>query len=143
MANLGRTQDQHTILHHQLINQHQKQQQLLKQSPKSQQHNDTRSDNSNVPSQQSFAYKIRSSLQNPFPAASVATTETGDRDYRLNMTLAAAANATASGTHHWHPPGVYVEQIHQQQNQTNQDQLVVGIERLAFLYFNVFGYQLS
>lgn len=129
----GIAQDQQTMHHQQLINQHHQQQQLVQQhqvqiqqhqvvqqTPQGQQHNDiARSNNSNVPGQQSFTYKMASSFQNPPGAVSVATTNAGAYDYRLNMTPA-AANAAAPGTQWWYTTGQNVEPVHQQQNQAHQ-----------------------
>lgn len=129
----GIAQDQQTMHHQQLINHHQQQQlvqqhqvqiqqhQVVQQTPQGQQHNDiSRSNNSNVPGQQSFTYKMASSFQNPAGAVAVATTNAGAYDYRLNMTPAAAANAAAPGTQWWYTTGQNVEQIHPQQNQAHQ-----------------------
>lgn len=138
------TQDQQTLHHQHLINQHhqqQQQQQLVQQQQaqqiqqhqvvqqaQGQQHNDIqRSNNSTVPGQQLFSYKMASSFQNPAgQGVTVATTNAGAYDYRLNMTPAAAANA-APGTQWWYSAGQNIDQIHQNQQhqQTNQHQQTV------------------
>lgn len=137
----GIAQDQQTMHQQQLINQHHQQQQhqlvqqhqvqiqqhqVVQQPPQAQQHNEiARSNNSNAPGQQIFSYKMASSFQNPASAGvTVATTNTGAYDYRLNMTPG-AANAAPAGTQWWYATGQNVEPIHQQNQahqQTNQQQ---------------------
>ncbi|XP_031628780.1 high mobility group protein DSP1 [Contarinia nasturtii] len=130
-------QDQQNMHQQQLINQHHQQQQqhqqlvqqqvqiqqhhVVQQTPQGQQHNDiARSINSNAPGQQIFSYKMASSFQNPAGGVTVATTNAGAYDYRLNMAPAAAnTGAAAPGTQWWYTTGQNVEQI-QQHNQAHQ-----------------------
>lgn len=77
------------------------------------------------PTQQLFSYKMASSFQNPattMAGVTVATTNSGAYDYRLNMTPAAAP-----GAQWWYPSGQNMEQgmqhqanQHQQSNQHGQ-----------------------
>lgn len=151
----GIAQDQQTMHQQQLINQHHQQQQhqqlvqqhqvqiqqhqVVQQTPQGQQHNEiARSNNSQVPGQQIFSYKMASSFQNPSGGAggvTVATTNAGAYDYRLNM-APAGGNAAAPGTQWWYTTGQNVEQVHQQNQahqqtnqhpQTNQHQQAVCI----------------
>lgn len=134
------SQDQQTLHHQHLINQHHQQQQQQQQLVQQQaqqiqqhqvvqqqgQHNDVqRSNSSTVPGQQLFSYKMASSFQNPAGGnVTVATTNAGAYDYRLNMAPAVTANA-APGTQWWYSTGQNVEQVQQQNQhhqQTNQHQ---------------------
>lgn len=134
------TQDQHTLHQQHLINQHhqqQQQQQLVQQQQQQQQiqhqvvqqqqaqaqqqpHNDVgRSNSSSVPTQQLFSYKMASSFQNPASTGvTVATTNAGAYDYRLNM----APAASAPGTQWWYTTNQNIEQLHQQNQQQQQHQ---------------------
>lgn len=105
--------------HQQLVQQHQIQHQVVQQTPQGQHNEIARSNNSNVPGQQIFSYKMASSFQNPSGGVTVATTNAGAYDYRLNMTPG-AANAAAPGTQWWYTTGQNVEQVHQQTNQAHQ-----------------------
>lgn len=120
------TQDQQTLHHQHLINQHHQQQlqavqqqaiqqhQVVQQPQQQQQqqtqqqaHNEagsrSNSTTSNAATQQLFSYKMASSFQNPSTtmsaAGTVATTNSGAYDYRLNMSPSAPA------AQWWYPSG--------------------------------------
>lgn len=127
------TQDQQSIhhQHQQLLQQqqhHQQQQQqqlvqqqiqhqVVQQQPQQQQQHSSNNSSTSGPTQQLFSYKMASSFQNPASTGvTVATTNAGAYDYRLNMTPAAAA----PGTQWWYTAGQNIEQLHQQNQQHQQ-----------------------